>query len=184
MKPALLVIDVQKFYFDISEETRKSMERAVGAINAVVSLFRGKGLPVVWIQHQDDEIGVVPGTVGFDMPDSFDVRPGDLRVTKTVGNALYGNTLEEDLRGLGVDVLVLTGFCAEYCVLSTSRGARDRGFSPMVLRGALASVEPDNILFVERVEDMLSVGVLIKLLEGVAPSVPEGRSPEGEAGGR
>ncbi len=165
MKPALLVIDVQKAFFGISEETRQSLEQAVKLINAVVPMFRNRNLPVVWVQHQDDEDGVVPGTEGFEMPESFDVRPGDLRVVKTAGNAFHGTALEEDLRRLGVDATVLTGFCAEYCVLSTFRGARDRGMAPMLLRGALASVAQENIPFVERVNEVLSPGVLVKMLE-------------------
>ncbi len=165
MKPALLVIDVQKAFFHISEEARKSLEQAVAQINAVVPLFREKNLPVVWIQHRDDEYGIIPGAEGFEMADSFDVCPGDFRVVKTAGNAFHGTNLEEELRRLGVDVPVLTGFCAENCVLSTFRGARDRGLAPMILRGAMASVAPENIPFVERVNEVLSPGVLVKMLE-------------------
>ena len=164
MKPALLVIDVQKAFFGISEETRQSLEQAVKLINAVVPMFRNRNLPVVWVQHQDDEDGVVPGTEGFEMPESFDVRPGDLRVVKTAGNAFHGTALEEDLRRLGVDATVLTGFCAEYCVLSTCRGARDEGFTSMLLRDALASGHPERIPFVEAVNDGLTFGTLRYLL--------------------
>ena len=62
------------------------------------------------------------------------------------------------------DAVVILGFCAEYCVLSTCRGARDEGFTSMLLRDALASGHPERIPFVEAVNDGLTFGTLRYLL--------------------
>ena len=51
MKAALLVIDVQKAFFEISPATTQSLNDAIVYINAAIALFRGKGLPVICIQH-------------------------------------------------------------------------------------------------------------------------------------
>jgi nicotinamidase-related amidase len=66
---------------------------------------------------------------------------------------------------MGVDAVIVTGFCAEYCVLSTVRGAEDLDLTPIVLQGGLASSTPENIRFVESISEIISFGALEKVLE-------------------
>lgn len=167
MKPAFIVVDMQNLFYGHNETTRRSLEEAQEVINAAIPLFRAKELPVVWVQHCDPEDGLVPGKAGFDLPDAFVVAPGDLRVVKEKGNAFCGTSLDELLRSHGVDTVCFAGFCAEFCVLSSCRGARDLGYVSILLRGGLASIHPENIPFVERVNELVSYGVLRKLLESV-----------------
>jgi nicotinamidase-related amidase len=63
-----------------------------------------------------------------------------------------------------VDTVIITGFCAEYCVLSTYRGAQDLDLTPIILRGSLASDNLEHIKFVESISDIISYGVLKKVL--------------------
>jgi nicotinamidase-related amidase len=167
MKPAFLVVDMQNLFYGHNEVTRRSLEEAQAMINAVIPLFRAKKLPVVWVQHCDAEDGLVPGAKGFDLPEAFVVAPEDLRVVKEKGNAFCGTDLDERLRSLGVDTVIFAGFCAEFCVLSSCRGARDLGYSSILLRGGLASICPENIPFVERVNELISCGALGKVLDGI-----------------
>jgi nicotinamidase-related amidase len=164
VKPALLVIDVQKQFFDISPTTAQSLTDAIQYINAAISLFRKKQLPVICIQHVDEDENLVPGKAGFDLPDNLDVLASDLHIHKTYGNAFNRTALEAELRKLGVDTVILTGFCAEYCVLSTYRGALDLDLTPIILRRALASFILENIKFVEDINDVISYGALKKVL--------------------
>lgn len=165
MKPALLVIDVQKEFFRTSPITAQSLDNAIEYINAAIALFRGKGLPVICVQDKDEESGRVPGNESFDLPGSLDIVASDLHIVKTYGNAFNRTRLAEDLRGLGVDTVIITGFCAEYCVLSTCRGAADVDLTPILLRGALASSTLKNIRFVENVNDIISFRALKKVIE-------------------
>jgi nicotinamidase-related amidase len=160
MKPALLVIDIQKQFFKEDPETERSLNSSVEYVNYVIPFFRKKNLPIVFIQHKEEESGLVPGYEGFDLPDAFKVEPGDIRITKTYGNSFNGTGLTEKLRSLGVDTVLLTGFCAEHCVLSTYRGAQDVDFTPIIIRGALASGDSENLRFVEKVSQVISVGAL------------------------
>jgi hypothetical protein len=59
----------------------------------------------------------------------------------------------------------VTGFSAEYRVLSTYRGAQDLDLTPIILRGSLASDNLENIKFVESIGSIISYGVLKKVLE-------------------
>jgi nicotinamidase-related amidase len=165
MKPALLVIDVQKAFYKDSPEAPRSLDGAIEYINAAIALFRVKNLPVVCIQDKDVESNVVPGTEGFDLPDSLHVLPTDLRIVKAYGNAFNQTTLADALRKADVDTLIVTGYCAEYCVLSTYVGAKDHDFTPILLRNALASGRPESIRFVETAYDLITYGALRKMLE-------------------
>jgi len=165
MKPALLVIDVQKAYFKSGPVAAQSLTDAIEYINAAIALFREKGLPVISVQHVDEEENVVPGQEGFDLPEALNIVPSDLHIHKTYGNAFNKTPLSEELRRLSVDTVILTGFCAEFCVLSTCRGAEDQDLTPIVLRGSLASGNLENIRFVESVNELISYGALTKCLE-------------------
>jgi nicotinamidase-related amidase len=165
VKPALLVIDVQKEFFEFSPATAQSLHDAIEYINAAIALFRDKGLPVICIQHVEEEENLVPGQEGFELPDELEILPSDLHIHKTYGNSFNKTPLLAELRKLGVDTVLITGFCAEYCVLSTYHGAQDVDLTPIVLRGALASGIAENVRFVESITNVISYGALKKVLE-------------------
>ena len=164
MKPALLVIDVQNEFFNISQGCSDSLKSAIEYINAAIKLFRRKNLPIIAIQHKDEEEGLVEGKPGFDVPESVKLEPQDTRIVKTYSNSFTKTGLAEKLKELGIDTVILTGFCAEYCVLSTCRGAEDFDFKPMILRNSLASDNAEHIRFVEEISETISFGALKILL--------------------
>lgn len=164
MKPALLIIDVQRDFYSISPATAESLDRAIEYINAAIELFRERGLPIVCIQHMNEERGLAPGAEGFELPEQLDVLSSDPRIHKRHGNAFHKTPLQDMLQELGVDTVIVTGFCAEHCVLSTHRGAYDCDLTPIILRGSLASSVPENVRFVESINDLISYGALRKML--------------------
>ncbi|HOU15683.1 MAG TPA: isochorismatase family cysteine hydrolase [Anaerolineae bacterium] len=165
MKPALLVIDVQKAFFGLNPVMTQSLNDAIEYINAAIKLFREKQLPVICVQHIDEGDNLVPGQEGFDTPESMHILPSDAHIHKTYGNAFNKTPLTEMLRDLGVDTVILTGFCAEYCVTSTYRGAMDVDLTPIILRGSIASGSLENVKFVENIHDSVTFGALRKFLE-------------------
>lgn len=164
MKPALLVIDLQKEFFSISQPCSDSLKSAVEYINEALALFRKKSFPIISIQHQNVNEGLVPGNEGFKVHESVKLEPQDMRLIKTYGNAFTKTTLAEKLRDSGVDTVVITGFCAEECILSTYVGAEDNDFTPIILRSAIASHNPNRVKFVEEISSIVSIGALKKFL--------------------
>jgi nicotinamidase-related amidase len=164
MKPALLVIDVQKDFFSINQACSDSLKSAIECINVAIALFRKKSFPIVVIQHKSEEQGLVPGKSGFDVPESVKLEPQDIRIVKTYGNSFTKTGLAQKLGELGVDTVIVTGFCAEFCVLSTYRGALDLDLTPIVLKGSLASDNAEHIRFVEEITETVSYGALKSLL--------------------
>jgi nicotinamidase-related amidase len=164
MNPALLVIDVQKDFFNSSPVSAQSLKEAIEFINEAIALFRANNLPVICIQHINESDNLVPGSDSFELPDKLDILETDLHIHKTYGNSFNKTPLLQKLRELGVDTVIITGYCAEYCVLSTYRGARDADLTPIILRGALASDVLENIKFVENISELISLGALSKVL--------------------
>lgn len=164
MKPALLVIDIQNEFFNSNEACDNSLKSAIEYINAAIAYFREKNLPIIAIQHKNAEHDLTPGKPGFDIHESVDLKPQDLRIVKTYSNSFVKTELAEKLRELGVDTVIVTGFCAEYCVLSTYRGAQDLDFTPIILKGSLASDNTEHIRFVEEITEIISLGALKTLL--------------------
>ncbi len=162
MKLALLIIDLQKGWR--RQENASSMDGAAETINAVSPLFRKKGLPVVWVQHIDEGDGVVEGSSGFEMIEGLEPLPDDIRVSKRYGNSFNKTALDSLLRERGVDTLVLAGYCAEWCVLSTYRGALDLDYLPFLLEEGTASGDEENHRFVRKICDVIPFELLKKML--------------------
>ena len=162
MKPALLVIDMQNEFFNRSQACLDSLKSAVEYVNAAINLFREKNLPIVVVQHKSKFL--VPGKSGFDVHDSVKLKPQDIRIVKTYRNSFTKAGLAEKLRELGVDTVIVTGYRADNCVLSTYRGAQDFDFTPIILKGSLASDNAEHIRFVEEISEIISFGALKTLL--------------------
>ena len=165
MKPALLVIDMQQVFFDSSPDESQSLTRAVEYINEAIELFREKELPVFVIEDIEEGDGRIPGSPGFETTSMIKLLPTDPRIHKTYGNAFNKTGLHQQLQTAGVDTLIVTGFAASQCVLSTYRGATDLDYDALILRGSLADTNPDHIRFVEDNHNLLSYGALEKLME-------------------
>ncbi|HUX39411.1 MAG TPA: isochorismatase family protein [Rectinemataceae bacterium] len=162
MKAALLVIDLQKaFHSGIAATT---MDMATETINRAIALFRGRGLPVLWIQHIEEEEGVVPGKEGFEFIDALDRREGEIHVHKTYNNSFTKTDLSEHLLDAGVDTVILAGYCAEYCIIASYWGARSADFRSIILRGAIASDVEENIERVEKITTTLGYDELVAKL--------------------
>lgn len=162
-----MVIDMQKeFYVD---QTREQMDRATEYINAVIPMFEERGLPIIWVQDMDEDDGVVPGTDGFEFIDALKPKPDAIRIHKTYGNSFNKTEVDKILKENGVDTVVMTGFCAEFCVLSTYRGAKDLDYFPVILKNGIASTEESRKQFVEEISDTMTYGVLKKLLSDESP---------------
>ncbi len=155
MKPALLIIDMQKEFYQ--GEILSQMDAAAEHINWVLPRF----------EDVDEGDGVVPGTPGFEFIDSLTPKDGVIRIHKRYGNSFNKTDVDAILKEHGVDTPVITGFCAEYCVLSTYRGAKDLDYFPVILKNGIASVKEANKEFVENISETITAGMLVKLLDEV-----------------
>lgn len=157
-----MIIDMQKAYYQ--GPTVAQMDAAAEYINGVIPMFRGKGLPIIWVYNEDEYDGAVPGKEPYEFIDSLKPETGDIKINKTYGNSFNKTDADRILKEAGVDTIVMTGFCAEYCVLSTYRGAADLDYFPVLLKNGIASVGKENKEFVENISETATYGVLEKMI--------------------
>ena len=102
---------------------------------------------------------------GFEIIDGLKPLENEPRITKEYNNSFNKTDCKAIMDAHKVDTVIVTGYCAEYCVLSTCRGAKDLDLASVILRGGIASGIEQNIGFVERISDVISYGALQKALD-------------------
>jgi nicotinamidase-related amidase len=75
--------------------------------------------------------------------DELSPAPEDTVVDKLGYGAFHGTTLDETLRRLGVESLVVTGTVTQICVEETAREAFHYGYKTTVIADAVSSYLPD-----------------------------------------
>lgn len=160
-----MVIDMQKAYY--AGPTVPQMDAAAEHINYILPTFADRGLSVIWVYNEDEEDDAVPGTEPFEFIDALVPKDGDIKIHKRYSNSFNKTECDEILRKHGVDTVVMAGFCAEFCVLSTYRGARDLDYFPILLKNGVASSKEENKLFVENMSETITAGALKKFLDKV-----------------
>lgn len=137
MKPALLVIDIQKAYLDDMSEVDK--KKAFQHINWAISLFRHYKFPVIRVYHHEERQGPHPGDPKFEFPESVGTKDDDPKIVKHYPSSFKKTDLEKFLRDQGIDTVYLCGLSAVYCVLATYFGAEEREFNVFFVKHALLS---------------------------------------------
>jgi nicotinamidase-related amidase len=127
---ALLVIDVQVGVVGEAHER----DAVVGTIGGLVARARSEGVPVVWVQHESDELE--RGSDAWAIVPELEPAEGEPRVEKQHGDSFEATTLEDELAGLGVGRLVVAGAQSDACVRSTIHGAFVRGYDTVLVSDA------------------------------------------------
>ncbi len=158
-RTALLVIDVQREYFDPEGPAFvPAGQDIVPSVQRLIGEFRERGLPVVFVQHlhradgsdvgrmgdfgsPDDPPSFVEGTPRVALLDELGVRPDDIVVRKRRYNSFHGTDLDSVLHTLGVRSVVVTGLMTSFCCETTARDAHGRDYE--VLFVADANAGPD-----------------------------------------
>jgi nicotinamidase-related amidase len=146
MTRALLIIDIQRDYFPGGAHPLAEPEAAAANAGRVLAAFRAAGEPVVHVQHvwdAPDAAYLRPGTAGFEIHDAVKPEGAEPVVRKSAPNGFVGTGLEEELRGRGVDALVVAGMMSSMCVDATVRAAVDLGFEAAVVHDACAAPDLD-----------------------------------------
>jgi len=132
---ALLVIDIQRGAFDgVRCPPMDQPERLVQAANRLVEAARVGGRPIVFVQHCEaspDE-PFEEGSVHWLLHESLQPAPGDVQLLKHASSSFEGTTLDEQLKALGVERLVVCGLQSEHCVSNTTRSALTLGYTVQV----------------------------------------------------
>lgn len=140
MTTALLVIDCQmEFARRTAAGIPRSNPGAEANIASLITAFRGKGLAVLHVRHDDPnpKSGFRLGTPGGEVMPCAQELPDEPVFVKHSSSAFAGTGLDTYLHTSGVTHLVILGAAVNYCVASTVRMASDLGFSVSLVQDAV-----------------------------------------------
>jgi nicotinamidase-related amidase len=107
---ALLVVDVQKGVVAGAH----NRDAVIANINTLVDQARAADVPVIWVQHSDDDL--VRGTDAWEYVPELVRADSEPLVHKSYGDSFEGTELEELLAERRVGTLVVTGAQTDACI--------------------------------------------------------------------
>ena len=132
---ALLVIDAQVGVLAGAWQR----ESVVRRIALAVERARQAGVPVVWVQHHDDELK--HGTPPWQLVPELVPLEAEVRIDKAFNSAFERTDLLAMLNQKRVSRLFLAGAATNWCIRATAYGALDRGFDVTLISDAHTTEE-------------------------------------------
>jgi len=144
-KPALLIIDMVKDYFDPKHDLpiARNARKIIGPLNNLIREFRNNKWPVVFSTdafEKDDFLfkgkmkpHSIAGTKGAEVIDELDKRDEDLWLPKPRFSAFFKTGLEDWLREKGITLCAVGGIATHFCVLTTVMDAVCNNFKAVLI---------------------------------------------------
>lgn len=127
-KGVLLVVDVQVGVMRDAWDASRIIENVGRAVESA----RDLGVPVIWVQHSDDEL--VHGSPDWHWVPELSPAEDEAQIDKQFNSSFEGTSLEETLTSLGATHIVLAGAATNWCIRATAYGALDRGYDLTLLK--------------------------------------------------
>ena len=127
---ALLVIDVQNGVVDGAYRR----DEVIQNIEAAVAMARAKHIPVIWVQHSDEEL-VIDSDVWQIVSELIPLE-GEPMVRKIYRSSFEATNLEEILDDLSVGHIIVCGAQSNNCVRHTIHTALEIGFDVTLIGDA------------------------------------------------
>ena len=128
---ALLIIDIQDFYFPGGKVPLVEPEAAASNAAKVLAAFRAEGKPVIHVRHEFEPGGDIHATVA--------PEDGEKVFTKNEVSCFNGTKVLAHLKELEVEKLVIVGMQTHMCLEAATRSAHDLGFECVVVGDACAT---------------------------------------------
>jgi ureidoacrylate peracid hydrolase len=164
---ALLVVDLQNIFMLPGMPLEVPYAREiVPNVNRLAAAVRAAGGPVVWVQltgegmqgwscyhdrlgpnmRQDVAKNIARGTGGHALHGDLDVQPEDLVVEKTRYSVFIqgASELDAELRGRGIDTVVVVGTLTNVCCESTARDAMMLNYRTVLVSDANAALSDEE----------------------------------------
>ena len=128
---ALIIIDIQEFYFPGGAMPLSNPETATANTGRILAQFRERGDLVVHVRHQAEQGMIIHADLA--------PRNDEVVITKEQVNAFRDTELLKILQDHGVGRLVLVGMQTHMCLEAATRAAADYGFTCVVVGDACAT---------------------------------------------
>ena len=128
---ALLIIDIQDFYFPGGKSALVEPEKAAANAALLLADFRKRNLLVVHVRHNSEPGGKIN--------DIVKPLPTEKIVSKDEVNCFLGTDLLAFLKTKSIDTLVICGMQTHMCVEAATRAGSDYGFKCILIHDACAT---------------------------------------------
>jgi nicotinamidase-related amidase len=150
LKAAVIVIDmINDFVSGVLESDRAA--RIIPSIKALLDHAREQKVPVIHVTDAhlpgiDPEFEVwgkhaEAGSWGAEIVDELKPKKGDFRLLKRKYSAFQGTDLDQLLRELKVDTVVLCGVVTDICIQHTAADAFFKGYKIIVPKDCVEAVD-------------------------------------------
>ena len=141
----LMVVDVQ---VGVVREAWQAA-RVVGNVAHTVERARAQGVPVIWVQHADDDLP--HGSSEWQWVPELVPAAGELLIHKHFNSSFEQTALEAELARLGATHITLAGAASNWCIRATAYGALERGYDLTLVQDAhtTSSLELGNGVRIE-----------------------------------
>jgi nicotinamidase-related amidase len=139
---ALVVIDIQNFYFEGGSVPLTGSVEAARQARRVLDAFRARKLPVIHVRHASKTTTFKEGEATdpqYRFHASVAPLAGETVITKHYANSFRETELLDVLRQRHVTRLVIVGMQTHMCVEAAARAAADLGFEVTVVPEACAT---------------------------------------------
>lgn len=166
MRPALVIIDMQHWFFR-SEERRVKLPELIQSINELVDVANEKDIPIFLVLtiHKSDRstwnivmkkhnfVALLEGSEEAEVLPEIKLNNLEEIIIKTRQSTFIRTNFEEKLNEKNVDTLILCGVFTHGCVGRTAIDAYERDFNVIVSRDASFShVKNQEVAMFEVIE--------------------------------
>jgi maleamate amidohydrolase len=157
-RPALLLVDIIKGFTDPECPLGSEAGEVVEANRKLLAVFRSRQLPVFFttvVYHDESQARVFrsrvpalellkPGSPWIEVDPRLEPIEGEYVVEKQWASGFFKTNLDESLRSLGVDSVVVTGLTTSGCVRATAVDALQHDYRVVVPNEAVGDRNPDE----------------------------------------
>jgi len=131
IKTALLIVDIQDFYFPGDGPGLVNAEQASLVAKDILAIFRSNQQLVIHVRHK--------AAKGFEIHKNVEPVAGEKVITKEEVNSFYNTDLLDYLIANKINRLVIIGMQTHMCLEAATRAGHDYGFDCIVVSDACAT---------------------------------------------
>ncbi len=143
MKTAILIIDMQKDFFEGHERLEKHQVDLIKNCNELNTFGRKHKMPIIWVRQtmkddlsdaplynkKNNKKAVIEGTTGAELLDGLEKKDDDHEIIKKRFSSFFDTHLDELLKSLDIEQLIIAGINTMTCVRTTAIDAYMRDYS-------------------------------------------------------
>jgi nicotinamidase-related amidase len=156
-KTALLIVDIQNFYFPGDGPGLVNAEQASLNAGEILKIFRENYQLVVHVRHKSDK--------GFDIHKNVAPLPDEKVITKEEVNSFQGTDLLDYLKSYNISRLIIIGMQTHMCLEAAVRAGHDYGFECIVIDDACATRDVKFLDKIVKAEDV-QISTLATITDG------------------